>query len=224
MNNQLVSEVRNAVEILTQANEEYKNQLDSLSRIDSLRRQKAEASKSSKMLLVGEWLLCYVAVGLILMPSMQTKGLYISMISAFFLRIPLHRFIRKRQEKKDNYEARIEKQQQILEQHRNKTVEILNTHLQELSVIPEIYFQKYKVDQLVVIANMLYEILAYGRADSKKEALNVLENDLHNMRMEAGQQELLSSNSVIQQNSEYAAFQAKRAADYIAWQNFWGNN
>ena len=70
----------------------------------------------------------------------------------------------------------------------------------------------------------LYNILQYGRADSWKEALNVLEMDLHNRRMEDD----MKHNAYVQEqmlkslkNTEY---QAQKTADMVAIQNLFGNN
>lgn len=70
----------------------------------------------------------------------------------------------------------------------------------------------------------LYNILQYGRADSWKEALNVLEMDLHNKRMEDD----MKHNAYVQEqmlktlkNTEY---QAQKTADMVAMQNLFGNN
>lgn len=70
----------------------------------------------------------------------------------------------------------------------------------------------------------LYNILQYVRADSWKEALNVLEMDLHNKRMEDD----MKHNAYVQEqmlktlkNTEY---QAQKTADMVAMQNLFGNN
>lgn len=229
MNNNLTSEVRNALEILKQAKVPYYQQIDCLSKISALNIQKKESKKSSKTVVILEVLGCYIVLGMIFLAILGNTEIAmicmpISFILAFFVRIPLHKHIVEREIQKNNYDGRIEKQKQLLGQYRNETSQILNSHLNELSVIPEIYFQKYKIDELVEVVNMLYEILASERADSKKEALNILENELHNRRMELAQNEIISQQISIRETVEYAAWQTQKAADYIALQCFFSSN
>lgn len=236
MDHNLTSQVMNALEVLKQANVPYCKQIDCLGKINSLRTQKAEIenAKPSKTTIILEIFACYIALAIIpasifgyLLKSSTLLSICVPMsfIIAIFIRIPLHKRIYERFSKKEinDYEERIQKQKQILEQYRNETSHILNSNLETLSVIPQFYFQKYKVDELVEVVNMLYEILASERADSKKEALNILENDLHNLRMELAQSEILAQQAAIQQSAEYAAWQAQKTADYIAWQSFFSS-
>ncbi len=81
---------------------------------------------------------------------------------------------------------------------------------------------KYLADTKIL--QQLYDILDFGRADSWKEALNVLEIDLHNKRTEDD----MKHNAYVQEqmlktlkNKEY---QAQKTADMVAMQNLFGNN
>ncbi len=74
------------------------------------------------------------------------------------------------------------------------------------------------------ILQQLYDILDFERADSWKEALNVLELNLHNKRME--EEAILAQHRQEQmlqtlRNTEY---QAQRTADMVAMQNLFGNH
>ncbi len=219
MNRQLTSEVATALEILKQANIPYCKQLDCISKIGSLETQKTESHKTSKTTIIMEWILCYVAVASVLIMPLKTIGGFIGFISAFFLCPILNKMRIKMIIQKADYDGRIKNQRELLNQYKADTTEILNLHLSELSIIPEPYFRKYKVDELTEIIGMLHEILESERADTKKEALNILENDLHNLRMELAQHEILLSNSAIQRTMEYNAWQTQKVADYIALQN-----
>ena len=229
MNNNLTSEVKNALEILKQAKVPYYQQIDCISKINSLSIQKEESKKPSKTIIVVEVIVCYLVLGMIflLITGGSEKSISlmpICFILAFFVRIPVHKRIIEKEIQKNDYDGRIEKQRQLLEQYRNETSQILNSHLNELSVIPELYFQKYKIDELVEVVNVLYEILASERADSKKEALNILENELHNRRMELAQNEVLAQQISIKESVEYATWQTQKVADYIALQCFFSSN
>ena len=229
MNNNLTSEVKNALEILKQAKVPYYQQIDCISKINSLSIQKEESKKPSKTIIVVEVIVCYLVLGMIflLITGGSEKSISlmpICFILAFFVRIPVHKRIIEKEIQKNDYDGRIEKQRQLLEQYRNETSQILNSHLNELSVIPELYFQKYKIDELVEVVNVLYEILASERADSKKEALNILENELHNRRMELAQNEVLAQQISIKESVEYATWKTQKVADYIALQCFFSSN
>lgn len=219
MNRQLASEIATALGILKKANIPYCKQLDCISKISSLETQKSESHKTSKTTIIMEWFVCYVAVAFILIIPLKTLGGFIGFISAFFLCPILNRIRIQNEIRKKDYDGRIQKQRELLNQYKTDTTEILNSHLNELSIIPEPYFRKYKVDELTEVIGMLHEILESERADTKKEALNILENDLHNLRMELAQHEILLSNSAIQRTMEYNAWQTQKVADYIALQN-----
>lgn len=70
----------------------------------------------------------------------------------------------------------------------------------------------------------LYNILQYGRADSWKEALNVLEMDLHNQRMEAKAKNSERLQEQMLQSIKNTEYQTQKTADMIAMQNLFGNN
>lgn len=70
----------------------------------------------------------------------------------------------------------------------------------------------------------LYDILAYGRADDWKEALNVFEQDLHNQKIEANSKHAAICQEQALAAAKNAAFQAQRAADMLEWQNFWSSH
>ena len=81
---------------------------------------------------------------------------------------------------------------------------------------------KYLAD--TEILQQLYDILDFGRADSWKEALNVLEMDLHNKRMEDDAKNAGRLQEQMLQSIKNTEYQAQRTADMIALQNLFGNN
>lgn len=66
---------------------------------------------------------------------------------------------------------------------------------------------------------MLYDILTYGRADSWKEALNVLEQDLHNNRMENEMRHTACVQEQTLKAANEAACLAQQAIDEVRWRN-----
>lgn len=70
----------------------------------------------------------------------------------------------------------------------------------------------------------LYNILQYGRADSWKEALNVLEMDLHNKRMEDDAKNAERLQEQMLKTLKNTEYQAQKTADMVAMQNLFGNN
>lgn len=70
----------------------------------------------------------------------------------------------------------------------------------------------------------LYNILQYGRADSWKEALNVLEMDLHNKRMEDDMKHNVHVQEQMLKTLKNTEYQAQKTADMVAMQNLFGNN
>ena len=81
---------------------------------------------------------------------------------------------------------------------------------------------KYLAD--TEILQQLYDILDFGRADSWKEALNVLEMDLHNKRMEDDAKNAGRLQEQMLQSIKNTEYQAQRTADMIALQNLFSNN
>ncbi len=70
----------------------------------------------------------------------------------------------------------------------------------------------------------LYNILQYGRADSWKEALNVLEMDLHNKRMEDDMKHNVHIQEQMLKTLKNTEYQVQKTADMVAMQNLFGNN
>lgn len=66
---------------------------------------------------------------------------------------------------------------------------------------------------------MLYDIVSYGRADSWKEALNVLEQDLHNKRMENSMNNTARVQEQTLKAANEAACLAQQAIDEVRWRN-----
>lgn len=66
---------------------------------------------------------------------------------------------------------------------------------------------------------MLYDILIYGRADSWKEALNVLEQDLHNKRIENEMRHTACVQEQTLKAANEAACLAQQAIDEVRWRN-----
>lgn len=66
---------------------------------------------------------------------------------------------------------------------------------------------------------MLYDIVSYGRADSWKEALNVLEQDLHNKRMENSMNNTARVQEQTLKVANEAACLAQQAIDEVRWRN-----
>lgn len=66
---------------------------------------------------------------------------------------------------------------------------------------------------------MLYDILTYGRADNWKEALNVLEQDLHNKRMENEMRHTACVQEQTLKAANEVACLAQQAIDEVRWRN-----
>lgn len=76
---------------------------------------------------------------------------------------------------------------------------------QDISSVPK----RYRSTEMT---SYLYDIVSNNRADTLKEALNILEDDLHRMRMEQKQQELIEA----QKRAEEAANSASNDAIFLA--------
>ena len=90
--------------------------------------------------------------------------------------------------------------------------QISDTNKRTHSYIPPKYLN-------ITHIQMLYDILTYGRADNWKEALNVLEQDLHNKRMENEMRHTACVQEQTLKAANEAACLAQQAIDEVRWRN-----
>lgn len=217
MNNHLVEQVGRIVEIYRKINVPFEKLCKCSESIDSLTEQKELSQKGS----VGEWIISVIIADIpftLLMSFVHSLILLPFMIvTVVILRKKLHEFNVKRQ----NFDERIAKQEQLMAEYQSEIDAIFSEYEADISVLPYEFRKELATMELI---EMFYRIVATGRADSIKEAINVFYDDMRKMRMEEDNRHAAYCQEQMLQSVKNAEYQAQRTADMIALQNLFSNN
>lgn len=217
MNNHLVEQVGRIVEIYRKINVPFEKLCKCSESIDSLTEQKELSQKGS----VGEWIISVIIADIpftLLMSFVHPLILLPFMIvTVVIFRKKLHEFNVKRQ----NFDERIAKQEQLMAEYQSEIDAIFSEYEADISVLPYEFRKELATMELI---EMFYRIVATGRADSIKEAINVFYDDMRKMRMEEDNRHAAYCQEQMLQSVKNAEYQAQRTADMIALQNLFSNN
>lgn len=219
MNVELVNKVGRVVEIYREINVPFEKLCKCSEAIESLKTQQELAKKSS----FGEWAVSTIIADIPFTMLMYLAGIHPLILLPFMIltiviiRKKLHDYNIKRQ----NYDERIAKQEQQMAEYQGEIDTLFERYDSEISILPWEFRRELATMELF---EMFYRIVATGRADTIKEAINVFYDDMRKMRMEADNRHAAYCQEQALIAAKNAAFQAQRAADNIEWQNFWGNH
>lgn len=220
MNTQLTEKVGRVVEIYREVNVPFLERCKHEDAIISLKEQKELSKKST----FGEW-----AISTIIADIPFTMLMYMAKIPPLILLpfmiitiIIIHKKIHDLNFKKQNYDERIAKQEQLVAECQAKIDEIVTSHADEIFSVFPVEFLK-KLENIEMFEHF-YSIVAEGRADTMKEAVNVFYDDMRKMRIEENSRHAAYCQEQALIAARNASFQAQRAADNIEWQTIWGNH
>lgn len=219
MNHQLIERMDRVLETYHKIDKISQDYWKYTNAAESLKKQKELAEKGS----IGEWIIATLIADIpftILMYLARIHPLILlpfMIVTIVILRKKLHNFNVKRQ----NFDERIAKQEEQAQECQNWVDIIFSEHQSDISIIPSAFLKELET---IEMHEMFHKIIATGRADSIKEAINVFYDDMRKMRMEEDNRHAAYCQEQMLQSVKNAEYQAQRTADIIALQNLFSNN